>query len=184
MYEIRFHGRGGQGAVTAAALLSRAGFFAGKKGVQAFPLFGAERRGAPVKAFARIDDREIVVASQIYEPDYVFVFEEWLIEGSNALEGLKKSGWIVINTKKSPEEFDLGHKIATTDATGIALSNGLKVAGFPVINSSILGAFPRICSDIKLEHVTQAIKNYWPGSIGEKNALACEQAFNAKEVKE
>lgn len=182
MYEIRFHGRGGQGAVTAAALLCRAGFLAGKKGVQAFPLFGAERRGAPVKSFARIDDNEIVLASQIYEPDYAFVFEEWLIE--YAIEGLKKDGWIIINTKKKPEDFDLDSKIATTDATGIALSNNLKVAGFPVINSSIIGTFPKVCEEIKLEHVTQAIKNYWPGSIGEKNALACEQAFNATEVKE
>jgi 2-oxoacid:acceptor oxidoreductase gamma subunit (pyruvate/2-ketoisovalerate family) len=181
MYEIRFHGRGGQGAVTAAALLSRAAFLAGKKGVQAFPLFGAERRGAPVKAFARIDDQEIVLASQIYEPDYVFVFEEWLLDG--ALEGLKKDGWIIVNTKRKPEDFDTDHRIATTDATGIALSNDLKVAGFPVINSSILGVFPKVCSGIKLEHITRAIKNYWPGGVGERNALACEQAFNATEVR-
>ena len=183
MYEIRFHGRGGQGAVTAAALLARAGFIAGKKGVEAFPLFGAERRGAPVKAFARIDDSEIDLRSQIYEPDFVFVFEEWLIKDSRALEGLKKDGWIIINTKKDPDDFDFGHKIATTDATGIAISNNLKVAGFPVINSSILGAFPKVCKDVSLNNTTDAIKMYWPGKIGEKNAKACIEAFEATKVK-
>jgi len=182
MYEIRFHGRGGQGAVTAAALLIRAAFLAGKSGVQAFPLFEAERRGAPVKAFARIDDEEIILASQIYEPDYVFVFEEWLLDA--AIDGLKKDGWIILNTKRKPDDFDIDHKIATTDATGVALSNKLRISGLPVINSSILGAFPKVCKDIKLEHITWAIKNYWPKDIGEKNALACEEAFNKTEVRE
>ena len=183
MYEIRFHGRGGQGAVTAAALLVRASFLAGKKGVEAFPLFGAERRGAPVKAFARIDDREVDLRSQIYEPDYVFVFEEWLIEASNAFEGLRDDGWIIINTKKNPDDFDPDYRIATVDATGIALSNNLKVAGFPVINSSILGAFPRVCDDVSLEHIVQAIRNYWPGAVGERNATACKQAYESTEVR-
>jgi len=176
--EIRFHGRGGQGSVTAAELLAKAVFNEGKY-VQAFALFGAERRGAPVKAFARIDDEEILVRSQIYSPDYVVILDSSLLAIIDVTEGLKEGGLVLINTRKKPEEIQLrtNSRLATVDATGIALELSLLVAGLPVVNTAILGAFAKATNEVKLESVTSVIKETWPGKIGEKNAYAAELAF-------
>lgn len=175
--EIRIHGRGGQGSVTAAQLLAHAAFIEGKW-VQAFPYFGAERRGAPVKAFARISDEPILVHSEIYNPNYVIVLAPTLHKVVDVTEGLKKDGVIIINTTKSPEEIELkGWRIATVDATGIALELSLLVAGLPVVNTSILGAFAKATYEVKLESVLKAIKQTWSGSAGEKNAQAAELAY-------
>ena len=176
--EIRFHGRGGQGAVTAAELLAKAVFNEGRY-VQAFALFGAERRGAPVKAFARIGDKEIVIRSQIYNPDYVVVLDSGLLGIMDVTEGLKEGGLALINTRKKPEEIQLGtkYRLATVDATSIALELNLLVAGLPVVNTAILGAFARATDEVELESVTYVIKEEWPGKVGEKNAYAAELAF-------
>ena len=175
--EIRIHGRGGQGAVTAAQLLAHAAFLEGKW-VQAFPYFGAERRGAPVKAFARISDEPILVHSQVYNPDYIVVLAPKLQEVVDVTEGLKKDGLILINTRKKPEEVDLKNwRIATVDATGIALELNLLVAGQPVVNTSILGAFAKATGEVKLESVLKVIRETWSGSIGERNAKAAELAY-------
>ena len=175
--EIRIHGRGGQGAVTAAQLLAHAAFLEGKW-VQAFPYFGAERRGAPVKAFARIGDEPILVHSQVYNPDYIVVLAPKLQEVVDVTEGLKKDGLILINTRKKPEEVDLKNwRIATVDATGIALELNLLVAGQPVVNTSILGAFAKATGEVKLESVLKVIRETWSGSIGERNAKAAELAY-------
>jgi len=176
--EIRFHGRGGQGAVTAAELLAKAVFNEGRY-VQAFALFGAERRGAPVKAFARIDDREILIRSQIYNPDYVVVLDSGLLGIIDVTEGLKEGGLVLINTRKIPEEIQLGrdYRLATVDATSIALELSLLVAGLPVVNTAILGAFARATDEVELESVIHVIKEEWPGKVGEKNAYAAELAF-------
>jgi 2-oxoacid:acceptor oxidoreductase gamma subunit (pyruvate/2-ketoisovalerate family) len=175
--EIRIHGRGGQGSVTAAQILARAAFLEGKW-VQAFPYFGAERRGAPVKAFVRIDDKPIVLHSQIYHPDYVIVLDPVIYKVANVTEGLKKDGIILINTKKKPLETGFkGHRIATVDATGIALELNLLVAGVPIVNTSILGAFAKATGEVKLGSILKAIKETWLGSAGEKNARAAELAY-------
>ncbi|MEM3731477.1 MAG: pyruvate ferredoxin oxidoreductase subunit gamma [Candidatus Bathyarchaeia archaeon] len=175
--EIRIHGRGGQGSVTAAELLAHAAFIEGKW-VQAFPYFGAERRGAPVKAFARISDKPIRLRSQIYNPDYVIVLDPVLYEAVDVTEGLKKNGIIIINTTKKPEETPFkGWRVATVDATGIALQLNLIVAGAPVVNTAIVGAFARATEGVKLQSVIAAIKETWPGSAGEKNARAAELAY-------
>ncbi|MEM2118446.1 MAG: 2-oxoacid:acceptor oxidoreductase family protein, partial [Candidatus Bathyarchaeia archaeon] len=119
--EIRIHGRGGQGSVTAAELLAHAAFIEGKW-VQAFPYFGAERRGAPVKAFARISDESILIHSQVYNPDYVIVLDPAIYKTVDVTEGLKKDGVIILNTTKHPDETGIkNYKVATVDATGIAL---------------------------------------------------------------
>jgi len=175
--EIRIHGRGGQGGVTAAELIARAAYKEGKW-VQAFPYFGAERRGAPVKAFARISDDPILIRSQIYNPDYVIVLDESLLEVANVTEGLKKDGIIIINTRKKPSEIDLaGYRVATVDATGIALELGLLVAGLPVVNTAMVGAFAKATGEIKIESVIESIKEEWRGAIGEKNAKAAVLAY-------
>jgi 2-oxoacid:acceptor oxidoreductase gamma subunit (pyruvate/2-ketoisovalerate family) len=175
--EIRIHGRGGQGSVTAADLLAHAAFMEGKS-VQAFPYFGAERRGAPVKAFARISDEPILVHSQIYTPDYVIVLDHVIYKVVDVTEGLKKDGIIIMNTTKRPEEIGLkGWRIATVDATGIALELNLLVAGLPVVNTAIAGAFAKATGEVKLASVLKAIQETWTGGAGEKNARAAELAY-------
>jgi 2-oxoacid:acceptor oxidoreductase gamma subunit (pyruvate/2-ketoisovalerate family) len=174
--EIRIHGRGGQGSVTAADLLAHAAFME-DKWVQAFPYFGAERRGAPVKAFARISDEPILVHSQVYTPDYVIVLDHAIYRVVDVTEGLKKGGIIVVNTTKKPSEIGLeGWHIATVDATGIALELNLLVAGLPVVNTSVVGAFAKATGEVKLTSVLKAINETWTGSAGEKNARAAELA--------
>ena len=175
--EIRIHGRGGQGSVTAAEVLAHAAFFEGKC-VQAFPYFGAERRGAPVRAFARISDEPMLVHSQVYTPDYVIVLDPYIYKVVDVTEGLKKRGVIVINTKKKPEEIGLkGWKTATVDATGIALELNLLVAGLPVVNTSILGGFAKATGEVALESVLTAVRETWSGAAGEKNARATQLAY-------
>ncbi|ADG13987.1 pyruvate/ketoisovalerate oxidoreductase, gamma subunit [Methanocaldococcus infernus ME] len=170
MIEIRFHGRGGQGAVTAAQILAKAAFYDGKY-CQAFPFFGVERRGAPVRAFTRIDDKEILIRSQIYEPDYVVVLDPTLLDSVNVLEGLKKDGAVIVNTVK---DLDLGYKVYTLDATKIALD----VLGVPIVNTSMVGAFAGATKLVSLESVKKAILETFKGKLGEKNALAAEKAYN------
>jgi 2-oxoacid:acceptor oxidoreductase gamma subunit (pyruvate/2-ketoisovalerate family) len=175
--EIRIHGRGGQGGVTAAELLAHAAFVEGKW-VQAFPYFGAERRGAPVKAFARISDKPILIHSQVYNPDYVIVLDPVIYKFVDVTEGLKKDGIIIMNTTKKPEELELkGWRIATVDATGIALELNLLVAGLPVVNTAIVGAFAKATGEVELQSVLKVVKEAWSGAAGEKNARAAELAY-------
>ena len=177
MREIRIHGRGGQGAVTAAQLIAEAAFREGKH-VVAFPFFGAERRGAPVKAFARISDEPIYVRSQIYEPDIVVVMDPALIKMADITEGLKEDGILVLNTREGPDELGLdGRRVATVDATGIAIELGLIVAGWPVVNTPMCGAFVAATGLVGLETMLEVIRERWPGEAGEKNALAAKLAY-------
>ena len=171
MIEIRFHGRGGQGAVTAAKILAKAAFYDGKYS-QGFPFFGVERRGAPVMAFTRIDDKKIIIRSQIYNPDYVIVQDPTLLDAVNVVEGLKEEGIVVINTTK--ENLDLGFKTYTIDATGIALD----VLGVPIVNTTMLGAFVGATKLISLESLKRAILDTFKGKLGEKNAKAAEVAYS------
>jgi 2-oxoacid:acceptor oxidoreductase gamma subunit (pyruvate/2-ketoisovalerate family) len=175
--EVRIHGRGGQGSVTAAEVLAHAAFIEGKS-VQAFPYFGAERRGAPVKAFARISDEPILVHSQVYNPDYVIVLDPYIYKVVDVTEGLNKNGILVMNTTKKPSEVGLnGWRVATVDATGIALELNLLVAGLPVVNTSILGAFAKATGEVKLESILKAVNETWSGAAGERNARATELAY-------
>jgi 2-oxoacid:acceptor oxidoreductase gamma subunit (pyruvate/2-ketoisovalerate family) len=178
MIEIRWHGRGGQGGVTSAELLAKAAYIDGFKGVQAFPYFGAERRGAPVRAFTRISDEKINVRSQIYEPDIVAVLDSGIVELIDVSEGLKENGKIIVNTPKKPQELKIpqGH-IYTYDGTSIALKYALLVAGLPVVNTTMLGAFAKATGLVKLETVKDVIREKWPGKVGEKNAQGAEEAY-------
>jgi len=175
--EIRIHGRGGQGGVTAAEMLARAAFKEGKW-VQAIPFFGAERRGAPVKAFVRLADDPILVRSQVYNPNYVIVLDSALLDIVDITEGLKNDGIVIINTRKNPKEISIKtSRVATVDATGIALELQLLVAGLPILNTPMLGAFARATEEVKLESVLEVIRQEWPGAAGEKNAKAASLAF-------
>jgi pyruvate ferredoxin oxidoreductase gamma subunit/2-oxoisovalerate ferredoxin oxidoreductase gamma subunit len=184
LVEICFHGRGGQGSVTAANLLVAAALKDGNKGVQAFPLFGAERRGAPVRAFARISDEEIHLRSEVYFPDIVIVLDESIIGIVDVLKGLKKSGKILINTTKEPEHLDFSNKyhVATVDATGVAIKHDILVGGIPVVNTPILGAIPKILDRVTLPSIQAVIKNKWKGEGGEINVKATQDAYDSVEV--
>lgn len=184
LVEIVFHGRGGQGSVTAANLLVAAALNDGNKGVQAFPVFGAERRGAPLRAFARISEEEIHLRSEIYFPKIVIILDESIIEIVDVLKGLKKDGKILINTAKKPEDFDFSKKygVATIDATGIALKHDILVGGIPVVNTPILGAIPKILDRVTLPSIQAVIKNKWKGEGGEINVKATQDAYDSVEV--
>ncbi len=179
MIEIRWHGRGGQGGVTAAELLAKAAYVDGYKGVQAFPFFGAERRGAAVKSFTRIADEEINVRSQIYTPDIVAVLDSTLLEFVDVTEGLQEGGKVIVNSPKSPKELGLetGH-VYTYDGTGIALKLGLLVAGLPVVNTTMLGAFAKATGLVKIETVQKIICENWSGKVGERNAQGAKDAYD------
>ncbi len=179
MIEIRWHGRGGQGGVTSAELLAKAAHIDGYEGVQAFPYFGAERRGAPVKAFTRISHSPINVRSQIYEPDIVAVLDPGIIDLIDVTEGLKENGKVIVNIAKKPSELDLQGHVFTYDGTGIALKHNLLVAGLPVVNTTMLGAFAKATGLVKLETVQGVIKEKWPGKVGERNALGAKEAFDS-----
>ena len=185
LVEIVFHGRGGQGAVTAANLLVAAALKDGNKGVQAFPFFGAERRGAPVRAFARISEDEINLRSEIYNPDIVIVLDESIMDIVDVLRGLKKEGKILINTTKKPKDFDFSKKyaVSTVDATGVALKHEILVGGIPVVNTPILGAVPKILDRVTLKSIQETVKGKWKGELASKNVKATQEAYNQVEVK-
>jgi len=185
LVEIVFHGRGGQGAVTAARLLAVAAYKSGYKGVQAYPFFGAERRGAPVRAFFRMSKEQIKIHSMIRAPDAVVVLDDSLLDLVNVTKDLKEGGIVIVNTSdpnKVKEKIDLQKfKLFCVDCTSIALDLGLVIAGIPVVNTAILGAVGK-AFNIPVENLVEAIKENWKGAIAEKNSEAIMRAFN--EVKE
>jgi len=184
LVEICFHGRGGQGTVTAANLLVAAALKDGNKGLQAFPFFGAERRGAPVRAFARISNEEVNLRSEIYSPDIVIVLDESIMDVVDVLKGLKDDGKILINTTKKPKDFDFSKKydVATVDATGIAIKHDIKVGGIPVVNTPILGAVPRVLDKVSLKSIQAVVKGKWKGELSDKNVEATQDAYDLTEV--
>lgn len=175
MQEIRFHGRGGQGAVIGSEILAHAFFIEGKH-VQAFPAFGVERRGAPVMAFCRIDDKEIHLRNQIYTPDHVVVLDASMMETVNVTQGLKKNGSVIINSKRSPEHFRKmigpGFKLFVVDASSVAAEQRLGSPSNPIVNTAILGAFAKATGLIKIESVEKAIGDHVPIKKNENQKAA------------
>jgi 2-oxoacid:acceptor oxidoreductase gamma subunit (pyruvate/2-ketoisovalerate family) len=158
MIEIRFHGRGGQGTVVASKILADALAQEGNY-VQAYPEFGVERRGSPVVSFIRIDSRHIYDKSRIYAPDHVVIVDPTLVEAIDVTEGLKDGGWIIINSDKPPSEFHFParFKVATVNATGIAVQNKLGTLGAPIVNTAIVGVVIRVLGLTRLESLLKAI---------------------------
>ncbi|UCE37875.1 MAG: pyruvate ferredoxin oxidoreductase subunit gamma [Thermoplasmata archaeon] len=178
MIEIRFHGRGGQGAVVASNLLAMAAFREGKD-VQAFPYFGVERRGAPVTAFTKLDDKPVRIKSQIYEPDHVIVMDASLLKAVDVTQGLKAGGLVLINTDKKPQEVHgIKGKIATVDATAIAVKHGLGSREAPIVNTAILGAFAKATGIVKIESLVESILDSAPAKKDE-NAEAAKEAYES-----
>lgn len=178
LLEIRFHGRGGQGAVIASTMLASALFDEGKD-VQAFPYFGVERRGAPVTAFLRMDDRPLRIRSEISEPDVVVVLDTFLMKYVDVTAGLKPGGVLLVNSSKGPEVYrkNPSLKVATVDATGIAIRHGVGSRTTPIVNTAILGAMVKVLGIVKLESVLKSIRASVPVKK-EENAASAQEAYD------
>lgn len=170
MIEIRFHGRGGQGAVTAAALLAKAAGYDNKFS-QGFPAFGVERRGAPVKAFTRIYDQPITIRSQVYKPDYIIILDPSLASLPEVKEGLKPESVIVINAKEVNPGFE--QKTHFYDATSLAL----KILGRDIVNTAMLGVFVKTTKLVSLESILKAIDDVFEGKKAELNKTLVREAY-------
>jgi len=175
MIEVRFHGRGGQGAVTSAELVALAAIREGKY-AQSFPSFGPERRGAPVQSFTRVSEQPIRLRTAIRKPDVVVVLDPALIEVGGALSGLKENGIIVINTRKSladiKKQYSITHRTAVLNATEIARQS----LGLPITNTTMIGALVKATGIVKMESLVEPLHHRF-GRIAEKNIKACQKAF-------
>jgi pyruvate ferredoxin oxidoreductase gamma subunit len=180
MFQIRIHGRGGQGVVTAAELLSVAAFNEGRV-AQAFPTFGSERTGAPVVSFCRIDDRAIRVREPISEPDAVIVQDPTLLHQVDLFGGLGPDGYLLVNTARTFEELGLdafvlrfrSERLLTVPATELAREH----LGRPLPNAALLGSFAALTGVVSLESLTAAIKDRFGGKTGDGNAAAAAAAY-------
>jgi len=180
MFQVRIHGRGGQGVVTAAELLSVAGFREGRH-AQAFPSFGSERTGAPVVAYCRLDTRPIRLREPILAPDALIIQDPTLLHQVDVFGGLTPDGYILINTSRTfeqlgLEEFAAGfrpERLRTVPATEFAL----KHVGRPLPNAALLGGFAALTQQISLESVSAAIREKFPTKVAEANIAAAGEAF-------
>ncbi|SFM81322.1 2-oxoacid:acceptor oxidoreductase family protein [Thermodesulforhabdus norvegica] len=177
--EVRWHGRGGHGAVTGAMILAEAAFIEGYRGVTAAPFFGAERRGAPVIATNRFGPRPIRTFSLVTEPDVVIVLDETLMDIVDVSAGLKPDGIIIINTVRPPEDFTLSERfnVATCDAFHCAIEAGLVVSGTVLFNTTILGGFSRATGLISMKSIEKALGNNFSGEALEKNIEGARRAY-------
>lgn len=178
MLELRIHGRGGQGTVIASKLLAVALFRQGHE-VQSFPAFGVERRGAPVTAFLRFDDRPIRLRCEITEPDHLIVLDPTLIDAVDVTGGLEPGGTILINTDRAPESYvklTPYFTVATVNASDIAVRHGLGTRSQPIVNTAIVGASSSVFGWFGMEAVEAAIADEVPVKVPENVEAAREAA--------
>ena len=179
MFQVRIHGRGGQGVVTGAEMLSIAAFLGGRH-AQAFPSFGSERTGAPVVAFCRLDDKEIRLREPIMQPDALIIQDATLLHQVDVFQGLKPDGVVLINSRKSLAGLGLdglargGRRLQTVPATDIALAQ----VGRPLPNAVLLGGFAALSDLITLAAVEHAIRAKFGGKLGDANVAAAAEAFD------
>ncbi|PFG38287.1 pyruvate ferredoxin oxidoreductase gamma subunit [Georgenia soli] len=179
VFQIRIHGRGGQGVVTAAELLADAAFRQGRH-AQAFPSFGSERTGAPVVSFCRIADRPIRVREPVLAPDAVIVQDPTLLRAVDVFDGLRPEGYALVNSRRPLDELGLGERLAalppghavTVPATEIALEH----VGRPLPNAVLLGAFAALYEALDLDAVVAALRDRFPGDVGDRNVAAAVAA--------
>ena len=180
MFQVRIHGRGGQGVVTAAEMLSVAAFLEGRH-AQAFPSFGSERTGAPVVAFCRIDDREIRLREPVLEPDALVIQDPTLLHQVDVFGGLAREGYVLINTSRTFDALGVGdfartlraERLCTVPATELAL----KHAGRPVPNAALLGGFAAVSGRVSMASVAAAIRETFSGKVAEGNVAAASAAY-------
>lgn len=172
MIEVKILGLAGQGCVTLASLIAKAAFLDGKY-AQAFPFFGAERRGMPVEAYCRIDDEEILLRMSIENPDYVLVLDEDLVE-DRFISSLDKRCLVLVNGRKAPEELGLhGFRSIVVDLYSIAQ----EVLKAPIVNTAMLGAFAAASNAIKFQSACSVLRENFSGEVAERNELACMKAY-------
>jgi len=176
MIEVRFHGRGGQGAVTSAELIALAAIELGQF-AQSMPSFGPERRGAPVQAFLRVSDEKIRIRAEVEKPNMVAVLDEGLIDIFDVTSGLKENGFIVVNTAKSEADIrkamNYDGKLAVIDALKIALEE-LKV---PITNTTLIGALIKASEIVPLDSIVEQIKCRFNAKLAERNINALNRAY-------
>ena len=172
MQEIRIHGRGGQGAVTCAVIMAKSAGNDGKY-VQAFGAYGPERRGAPVKAFCRIDSSQIRIRSQVKNPDYVIVLDPSLLSLPEVFEGIKPETKIIVNSEKG--SLNVPNKSYFYDASSLALS----ITGKDIVNTAMLGMFSKISEIVSLDSVLKALEQNFPEKLVEPNKKLVKEAYNA-----
>ena len=178
MRELRIHGRGGQGAVIASKVLAVAMFREGRW-VQSFPAFGVERRGAPVTAFLRLDDKPVRLRCEITAPDDLIVLDPTLVDAIDVTSGLKEGGGILINTDRPPSAYPAltaRFRVATVDAGAIATAHGIGSRSQPIVNTAILGAFATWSGAVSLDNVCAAIEEEVPTRTEDNRAAAREAA--------
>ncbi len=182
MFQVRIHGRGGQGVVSAAEMLSIAAFEEGKHS-QAVPSFGSERMGAPVVAYVRIDDKDIELREPVLEPDLLIIQDPTLFAAIDVFAGLRENGYLLVNTSKTLDQLGIadaadklpdGH-VASVPAAELAMRHLRR----PTPNTVLLGAFTAMSDVIKLESVFKAIQRKFPGKVGEMNIAAAQAAYDA-----
>jgi len=181
MFQVRIHGRGGQGVVTAAEMLSVAAFLEGRN-AQAFPSFGSERMGAPVVAFCRIDDKEIRLREPVMEPDALIIQDPTLLHQVDVFAGLKQDGYILINTNRTFDDLGLGdfvkgwhpERLCVVPATEISL----KHVGRSMPNVPLLGGFAAVSNMVKLDSVIEAIRQRFSGKVADGNVAAAGEAYS------
>ncbi len=181
MFQVRIHGRGGQGVVTAAELLSIAAFIEGKH-AQAFPSFGSERMGAPVVSFCRLDDKEIRMREPIDDPDAVIIQDPTLLHSVDVFQGLQEDGFILINSTRSFDELGIAdfvakfpaHHVCDVGATELAMKHVKR----PVPNAALLGGFAAISGQLHMTSVADAIREKFPGPVAEANIAAAQEAYD------
>ncbi len=180
MFQVRIHGRGGQGVVSGAELLAVAAFYEGRF-AQAFPSFGSERMGAPVMAFCRIDDREIRLREPVMNPDALIVQDPTLLQSVDLFSGLGREGYIIINSARGFDDLGLGEfargfrasRLATLPATEIAIKHVRR----PVPNVPLLAGFAAISGQIRLDSLVAAIRAKFPATVAEPNVAAAAEAY-------
>lgn len=179
LYEIRWHGRGGQGAVTAAKIAAQAAYFKGYAGVTAAPSFGAERRGIPVSALTRVSTEAIVVVSQVEKPNAVVVLDQSLLKYQEVTRGLGEGGWLVVNSWLHPKELNIkgDFNIATADATKVCRELELMVGGLPMVNTAMLGALACATQIVNIPSIEKVIRERFSNSAIEVNLAAIEKIY-------
>jgi pyruvate ferredoxin oxidoreductase gamma subunit len=174
--QIRIHGRGGQGVVSAAEMLSIAAFLEGRY-AQAFPSFGSERMGAPVMAFCRISDEPIRLREPVAEPDALIIQDPTLLHQAGLFDGLARDGYVLINSTRSIDELGISAQVGDHAVTVPATELALRYVGRPLPNSTLLGAFAAMTCELRIDSVLAAIRQKFTGKVGEANAAAAQAAY-------
>jgi len=177
--EIRWHGRGGQGAITAAKIVAQAAHMKGYRGVTAAPSFGAERRGAPISASTRIASETVLVVSQVEKPDIVVVLDHTLLKYPDVTSGLAKNGWLIVNSPLPPRELGIKGEfnIATADATKVCQDLELIVAGLVIVNTAILGALIRATRIVDMPTIEKVIRERFSDNSVDINLSAIKKTY-------